>query len=79
MAFLSRTKNTVAAGYLAENCYCVFLYQRCFLLTTRSKTEREEGKECIKTEQRRAGKKKEEKKNLVSPSYGGRKDLPVLL
>jgi len=39
----------------------------------------EEGKERIKTEQRRAGKKKEKKKNLFSPSYGGNKELPVLL
>jgi len=52
----------------------VFLHQRCFLNTARSKKEREEGKERIKTEQRRTGKKKEEKKNLVSPSYGGSKD-----
>ena len=78
-AFLSRTKSAVATEYSAENSYWVFLHQRCFLHTTHSKTEMEEGKERIKTEQRRAGKKKEKKKNLFSPSYGGNKELPVLL
>jgi len=69
----------VSTGYSAENSYWVCLHQRRFLHTTRSKTEREEGKEWIKTGQRWAGKKKEEKKNLAFSIYGGSKHIPVLL
>jgi hypothetical protein len=43
------------------------------------KRETDEVKEQRKTEQRRIRRKKEGKKNLVSSSYGGNKDLPVLL